>query len=406
VDVEISGLEAFKEAVKAMGGVETGGKGNRDSSPFRPFRKEGRLEPKHAPDDCVFNEELTRVREEAAARERRRAKRREAVCALQKWWRRALYFRKSRQFSLFPIAIKALQASQSSKITQLITAMTQAALQASKQLLSGYLNACAVIIQRRWRAYRHYSQAKKQNRLKTLLLALVQGWKCRKILTSWVLTGVKSRLLAATMGEERRLLVVELIQTFRDEYRCGKWMRKRKNTVKFPIPAPASPSSTSASTHTRHLSFVTEASSRSSPSKSPVSRLIQPKHTIKPFLKRKMRTIPPQKINWTKVKARVNCWGDITSTGKKRQIGSISPVYPRNSVEEFLAMEQITLQSDNSLPSKRIMSKSKTLSLLQRDKADKSALNLQENKQSEGETGFRSIEPHIEVQIRLNSEKS
>lgn len=385
---ERTDFQAFQPLMKTVDSKQPGQK-DAILYHFRPFRQEARLEPKTAPEDCPIYEEMTLIRQEAAIRARRAVLRREAAQKLQKWWRRVLYFDKFPPFSHFTTLRNAiLRAAMREIATQLSGILKKAALvslKCNKQVWNSYLHTCAAVIQRKWRHFRHNKQQKSQNRFKKLLLAVLQGWKTRKILQSWMLTSVKIRLKGCKL-DEKPLFVLELIQTFRDEYRCGKWMRPRKGPGKQAIPLLSSPSSTSASTHTRHFSCLTETSSVSSPSKSPASPLIHPRSPPKPFLRRKTRTISGQKVSWMQVKTRVNCWGE----GKKRPTASISPIYPRNSLEEFLAMEKITLQGENPLPSKRNLSKSQTLPLLHREKSEKNAVKVHEKAQIPEKLGNRT----------------
>jgi len=378
--VEWTDWEAFQAAVEALDVQKPRQKGEMRNAHFRPFIKEARVEPKRAPEDCQVSEEMTRVRQEATVRARRTVLRREAVQRLQKWWRRVLYFRQfPPYFTLQKAVFRAACREITAQLRDVLTKSASIVIQSRKEVRNSYLHACAVIIQRKWRDFQHHKHVNTQNRRQKLLLALVQGWKTRKILQSWVLTGVKIRLKACK-SDEKRLFVLELMQTFRDEYRCGKWMRTRKRPSKLPIPLPSSPS-TSASTHTHHLSFLNETSSNS-PSKSPASRRVRPGSPPKSFLRRKTKAVAVQKVCWAKVKTRVNCWGE----GKKRPTASISPIYTRNSLEEFLVMEKITLQGENPLPSKRALSTSLISPVLHREKNDKNTGKVHEKAQIPGKS--------------------
>ena len=349
INLQVKSYEAFKAAVSAIRHTPA-----QKQTTLTLVRRGLGIEPKKPPEDLHGEVDLMWARDEVKYREQRKKIRLKAALRVQKWWRRVLILRKnSPDWTRFHSFLNSILKN---RIKDLISVVKQTANSRLQQqiLYIKYVNACAGVIQREWRRHRGKIKWEKENRRKMMLLAAIRGWKTRKIMKSWAVSGVKIRMKDCKK-EEKGLLVVELIQTFRDEYRCGKWMRKPKVSHAVSVPR------NQASRHTRQSASISPQPT----SVSPVSATSPVKpETIKPFLKRKTRTIAPQKVSWTQVKTRVNCWGDITSTGEKRKQTAHTPppVTTRNSLEEFIAIERISLKGNASLPvpQKRVLLKSHT----------------------------------------------
>ena len=148
------------------------------------------------------------------------------------------------------------------------------------------------------------------------LPALVQGWKTRRVLRSWVLS-VCLRKVQVASRSERPFCVAELKHMFAEEYRSGKWMRVRKR----PCPFLKRNRTTQRISLPQPEPFTTAETSSPSP------------QSARPFLKRKSKRVLSQQLTYHSVSTRVNCWHRSKA---KRYTNCLK----RNSLEEFVVLEK------------------------------------------------------------------
>jgi len=301
-------------------------------------RSQGPIKPKPAQPSA-----LLAAKAEALRREKEKTRRREAALKLQGWFHRhiqPLIYQRAQ--ALAGIArhygchclLKAMQEVQAHLREQQIA------------LILRYESICAELIQRAWKRYKLRSFYRTMRlRLQELLKALLQGWKTRKVLKSWMLRDCRNRVDAASESE-RRLACVELAQVFTEEYKVGRWMRsrrtrpttflRRQKPAETPPPRPTPPLRSTPQLQKPDTEAV--GSSATTRATSPRPR--------KAFLRRKSHKIESQKVDFSKVQTKVRCWTQPKKlSGLERKEAALR-FLKRNSVEEFVALERLYLCGD------------------------------------------------------------
>ena len=279
---------------------------------------------------------LLAAKEEALRREKEKERRREAVCKLQRWYRRWIrrVVHRRQQFISLLCHRYALHS-----VSTFLHDLSSSLLQHRLRLLSRYEHICAELIQRAWKRYqlrRFYRSVRL--RLQELLKAILQGWKTRKIMKSWALQDCKNRVWEEK--NERKFACLELIQVFWEEYKAGKWMRQRRiRPVNFLKKRPKIPEIPKKLIEIPEI--VKKQESETSIS---TTRSTSPKPR-KPFLRRKSHKIPSQKVDFSKISTKVCCWKQKKLSKIERK-EAVLKFLKRNSVEEFVALERLYLCGD------------------------------------------------------------
>lgn len=307
-------------------------------------RSQGLVKPKP-----VRPSPLLAAKAEALRREKEKTRRREAALKLQGWFRRHIQ----------PVLLQRTQALvgivRHYGVHCLVKVMQEVQTHLREQqtaLIARYESICAELIQRAWKRYKLRSFYRAMRlRLQELLKALLQGWKTRKVLKSWMLEDCRNRIATASESE-RRLACVELAQVFTEEYRVGRWMRSRRTRpttfLRRQKPAempplrptlPIRPTPPLRSTpQLRKTEIETVGSSVTTRATSP--------HPRKAFLRRKSHKIESQKVDFSKVQTKVRCWTQPKKlSGLERKEAALR-FLKRNSVEEFVALERLYLCGD------------------------------------------------------------
>lgn len=306
--------------------------------------------------------ELKKAKEQALAREAALQSRKKAAERIQSWWRR-LHLRRRLQNHLRVHSLYLhFHRFYASIFTRELVIGMKLAFEREKELraliVERYRETCAIAIQRKWRSYMEKRREKEEmerekvremveNGRKEVLRAWVKGWKTRKVLQSWPLQDILTRLQSSFLPD-RPFLLLEFHQTFKSEYSSGKWMRQRVLESRSRRVKPRKPTLSSALSHSPnrvadsslrlHSPSVSMETVSSTPKTQWTSRPVPdlPKFVAKPFLKRKTQKIAMQKVNWTGVKTKVKCWEEVKNAKNSK--------LERNSLEEFMEMERQSIK--------------------------------------------------------------
>jgi len=291
----------------------------------------------------IHKEELQLIKQQALKKQEECFRRKQAATKIQAWYRscscRAYYRALYQELKLKRVFTRIRETSAALTITRAIRNFVAHRKELKSQLLKKFYAHCAVLIQKVWRGYSVRKRvAKTKNLAKEKALGLVKGWKIRRILRTESISNIVQQIKFSPESEAK-LLKLELLESINLAYQGGSWIKPKKvkkpflkkKVDKFIQPSQRKRSLSGAKPRKEAFTFFSPIPNTSNSVDHTPELTFQ---ESKPFLKRKSERVTMQKLNWSRVPKKIDCWS-------KPSKPCTTPV-KNNSLEEFLQLENST----------------------------------------------------------------